>query len=358
MHFFLFCHYQNHEFPTPVFSLVAGRTRPDIRTVPQDQLDNSKFIFKSRKGIWEIPPPSKMSVRITAQRRADNNLSDRATPIHQPMSSTYLTQLAEAEVPSLFQEIASIRAKTGTYVARPGQVHNVTPDHTLRTQHNMPSTYLSDVLQHHISSLNDRENQGFGDGLQTLRTQHDTPSINLSDVLQYHLSSRTGRENQRLDDGLLTSHNAGGHDILSPSIYGHYGWVLDPDTQMPLHWILDPYTRTPRFQYLLPSWHNGSPKGSLQYEDTSSWDIGDGISENSSQLGTNVLNYAPKTSGVQPSIGSATLNMPLDDIQNSGSDFNLGYEWLPPGDVARTFISHCCSLRAFQPQKKSSLHHV
>ena len=281
-------------------------------------------------------PSSVLTQRIciAAQRRANNNHSDRAIPIHQTMSSTYLIRL--------FKEIESIRANTAIDPARPRQVQTVRPD-------------------------------------QTLRTRYNTPSTNPSDVLHHHLSSVTGGEEQSHGDGILTSHNAGGHHSLTPSMYEE-GWVTDPYTQRRLHWVRDRYTQTPRYWILdadtptprslivdlhsqmprnqLPSGHNELPKRSLHHGDIPFTDDLGGISGMSLQHGTLVSHFSPKTSGMQPRKESAAQIKPHVDVENSVLNLGYGNERLSPVNVACTFICRGSSPCIFQAQLKISLHHV
>ena len=201
--------------------------------------------------------------------QSDSNLSSHATYPQQTIPSTYFTHLADADVPSLFQDIASIRASTEIYRGRPRRVQPVRPDQILRTQH------------------------------------EDRPS-NPSDVLQYHLPSAANGGSQRRGqgDGLSTSHDASLRATFSPHRPG-----FDR---------LDQYT--PRGQ--LPSWHDGLPMEALGGEDIQVFNDGGYMSEAFLRYESPVLGPA---FGPLPSAYSSTPNFPHSNAKSPDQELGLGH---------------------------------
>lgn len=172
------------------------------------------------------------------------------------MSSTYISHLANAEVPNLFQEISAIRANTENCVPQPRYLQPVRPDQILRAQHDLPS--------------------------------------NPSDVLQYHLSSVADRAPQRGDGGGLSgSHRPILNDIRSPVNSKH---------------IYGPAQYTPQGQ--LPSRHDGPSLRSLDHEDCLADEDGSDMPENMAQLEAFLSGSSPEPIGMRSSTESHSLKVP------------------------------------------------
>ena len=258
--------YQDVHRPTTKESYFGGRNH-----LPSAQRTQTKTSPKQLKvcisylDVLSSPayPPCKAI-------QSDSNLSSHATYPQQTIPSTYFTHLADADVPSLFQDIASIRANTEIYRGRPRRVQPVRPD-------------------------------------QILRTQREDRPLNPSDVLQYPLPSAANGGSQRRGqgDGLSTSHDASLHATFSPP-------------HRPGFDRLDQHT--PRGQ--LPSWHDGLPMEALGGEDIQFFNDGGYMSEAFLRHESPVLGPA---FGPLPSAYSSTPNFPHSNAKSPDQELGLGH---------------------------------